>query len=183
MKCAICRTETLQPIMLENNLQAYRCTTCGGVWLNSADYWQWLEQHGPNLPETPASAPEPTAVESDRARLCPSCGHILLPYHVGHEVPFTLDRCGNCNGVWFDAQEWDVLRQRNLHDDLHMMFTAAWQRQVRRGEHKRTLQAIYADKFGAEDYAELRRIKEWLYAHPQRVAMLAYLNEEDPYKL
>ncbi len=183
MKCALCRTETLEPIKLENNLQAYRCTTCHGVWLTSADYWQWLEQHGPNLPETLVPTGVPVLGESDQAKVCPSCGHILLSYHIGHEVSFTLDRCGNCNGIWFDAQEWEILRQRNLHDDLHMMFTAAWQRQVRQEEHKRALQAIYTDKLGAEDYAELRRIKSWLYAHPQRVAMLAYLNEEDPYKL
>jgi hypothetical protein len=45
------------------------------------------------------------------------------------------------------------------------------------------MERIYTERFGAEDYAELRRIRAWLDAHPQRSSLLAYLDEEDPYKL
>ena len=183
MKCAVCKTDTLQPVTLEAGLQAHVCSTCGGTWIVSSDYWAWREAHGPDLPEQPAAgAPQPVA-ETETARACPTCSHILLKFRVGHDVPFTLDHCGNCNGVWFDRQEWDMLRQRNLHDDLHSLFTTSWQRRVRQEEHRQVLERIYTERFGAEDYAELRRIRVWLDGHPQRSSLLAYLSERDPYKL
>jgi hypothetical protein len=44
------------------------------------------------------------------------------------------------------------------------------------------MQAIYQEKFGEEDYAEVRRVKAWLDAHPQHNALRAYLNADDPYR-
>jgi hypothetical protein len=50
-------------------------------------------------------------------------------------------------------------------------------------QHRRALERIYTERFGAEDYAEIRRVKAWLDAHAQRSSLLAYLSEEDPYRL
>ena len=41
------------------------------------------------------------------------------------------------------------------------------------------MDAIYRTKFGETDYTEVRRVKAWLDAHPQRQALRAYLNAED----
>lgn len=183
MKCALCRTDTLESITLVEGLPSYRCSTCGGTWIVSSDYWTWREAHGPDLPERPAASLPELAAEPDKAKLCPTCGHILLKYRVGYDLPFTLDHCGNCNGVWFERQEWESLYQRNLHDDVHHFFTATWQRQVRQEEHRRRMAEIYTARFGSEDYAELRRIRAWLDGHAQRSSLLAYLSEDDPYRL
>ena len=183
MKCAVCRTETLQPQTLDPNLPAYTCAKCAGTWIASSDYWTWRDQQRAGLLEVPAADTAPERTDSDQPKTCPSCGHILLPYHIGHDVTFTLDHCGNCNGVWLDAQEWNILRQRNLHDKIHTFFTESWQRRIRQAAHQRRMQDIYVQKFGALDYAELRRVKAWIGAHPQQNALLAYLTSDDPYKL
>ena len=59
------------------------------------------------------------------------------------------------------------------------MFGEPWQRRLRRAEHHVRMDVIYRAKFGAADYAEVRRVKAWLDAHPQRQALRAYLNAED----
>ncbi len=182
MNCAVCHTPTLQPITFANGLPVSRCPTCLGTWVASADYWAWRDRQGPRLPEVPAPDVEPWPGGEEGLRLCPTCGHVMRRYHIGTGVPFPLDHCEQCNGVWFDAQEWEVLEARNLHDKLPQFFTDAWQRQVRQADHRRHMTAIYTERFGADDYAEVRRIRAWLDAHPQRSFLLTYLSSDDPYK-
>jgi Zn-finger nucleic acid-binding protein len=84
------------------------------------------------------------------AKLCPECGRILIKYGVGHGMNFTLDQCGHCLGIWFDKNEWVSLKQRNLHDEVHKVFTASWQTQARKEERKRNLERIYLNRFGSD---------------------------------
>jgi Zn-finger nucleic acid-binding protein len=116
-----------------------------------------------------------------QAGLCPWCGYLLIKYRVGHDINFTLDQCGNCNSFWFDKHEWEVLKSRNLHNQVHKVFTPAWQKQIRQEQSKHTWQEIYKEKFGAEDYAEIQRVRAWIYQHPERHRLLAYLTNENPY--
>src|SRR5260370_8079077 len=51
MNCPVCKTPELISTDLESNLTSFRCTECGGNWIRGAEYWKWLEVHGPNLPE------------------------------------------------------------------------------------------------------------------------------------
>jgi hypothetical protein len=81
--------------------------------------------------------------------------------------------------MWFDRDQWGSLQRRNLHDNLHQIFGEAWQRRLRIAEQRVRMDAIYRAKFGDADYAEVRRVKAWLDAHPQRQALRAYLNAED----
>jgi Zn-finger nucleic acid-binding protein len=99
---------------------------------------------------------------------------------VGRNVPFTLDNCGECGGVWLDKDEWATLKTRNLHDDLHAIFTEQWQSEARREESRQTLAGMYERRFGAEGYAELQRIRAWIDQHPHKQEILAYLNDSDP---
>ena len=179
MQCPICAPVTLQSTVLESTPSAHHCPQCDGLFISSADYWMWREQHGPDLPEQPDSAPLPQSSAPVQAKQCPFCLHLLLPYHLSLDIPFTVDHCGACNGMWFDRDEWSSLQRRNLHDNLHQMFGEPWQRRLRRAEHQVRMDVIYRAKFGAADYAEVRRVKAWLDAHPQRQALRAYLNAED----
>jgi hypothetical protein len=43
------------------------------------------------------------------------------------------------------------------------------------------LEEIYLSRFGADDYAEITRIRAWLQAHPKRPELLAYLTDKDPF--
>jgi len=182
LKCPVCKTVELKAVHLETGLESYICEKCSGNWLTSEDYWAWLEQRSEILPEKPPTdEPQPIPDESTkRAKLCPECHRIMLKYKIGRNIIFPLDRCSTCSGVWFDRDEWKVLKRRNLHDEIHAIFSDKWQKQVREEERCRNLEAIFEDKFGKADYDEIRRIKQWLDAHPQRTALLSYLNNENP---
>jgi len=61
------------------------------------------------------------------------------------------------------------------------MFTSFWQDEAEKGEKKKRLERIYVSRFGAEDYAELARMRRWLDARPNRAELLAYLTDLDPF--
>ena len=85
------------------------------------------------------------------------------------------DQCGNCGGVWFDKDEWEALKARDLHDDIYLIFTAPWQDQVRGQESRRSQEEIYRKKFGDEDFNEIQRMKAWIDGRPRKQEILAYL--------
>ena len=106
----------------------------------------------------------------------------MLRYRVGRGLSFYLDHCGSCNGVWFDRNEWEALKQRNLHDEVHLVFSNAWQNQLRQEEARDILDTIYSEKF-QEDYEKIKEIKAWLDDHPERSQILSYSSNPDPYSV
>ena len=182
MHCPVCKTVELAPVSLEQNLQSHACRACNGHWISLGDYQTWLERKGEILPEQAPTGEVPPSTEEKRARLCPQCDYIMLKYKAGRGMNFSLDHCAHCGGVWFDRHEWDALKQRNLHDEVYKIFTTPWQRQVRLEEARKNFSELYTVQFGADDYAEVRRIKQWISDHPKRLALLNYLNDVDPYQ-
>ena len=182
MQCAICQTATLTPVQLDPTLPAQTCASCGGTWIASTAYWSWLEQRRGAAPEPPPAEPLDVA-DVARAKRCPGCGYLLLSYPIAVGIPLHLDQCGHCNSFWLDRDEWAALRAAGLHDKLHKIAGEPWQRELRQERHRRAMRAIYAERFGADDYAEVQRVKAWLDAHPARSMLLAYLADADPYRL
>lgn len=159
---------------------ALECNKCRGRWLGSYHYWKWRDKQGKSLPELPkAERADLPVADSQAAKLCPECGHILIRYPVGYEIDFQLDRCGNCGGVWFDKNEWEVLESRNLHDDVHKIFSAVWQAAVRKETHEKTMQEFYREKFGAADYQKIQEIKSWINNHRLSHELYAFLRESE----
>lgn len=176
MNCPICKTVPLADAELEPGLASHACAQCGGQWVGQDTYFAWVEAQGPNLPEkTPETAAQLPVNETARAKLCPSCGRFLTRARVGHGVGFQLDRCATCGGIWFDANEWQILRDRNLHDDVHFVFSAAWQADVVRQERDAQRERLMAQKLGEADWAEIKRIRAWLDAHAKRSELYAAL--------
>jgi len=181
MNCPVCTSLTLSRTDLDENLPAYSCSGCGGAWLSSREYWRWLDSHGPALPETPPQLTAITAADSPKVKICPECRRLMLRYNVGHGTGIALDQCPACNGIWCDRGEWDLLKSRNLHDEVHLVFTAPWQTAVRKEESRARLDAIYRQRFGS-DYDELIRIRGWVYNHPERDHIIAFLTDPEPYR-
>lgn len=177
MNCPICKNAPLSADWPEPELETQQCAQCGGRWLSSEAYWRWREPRGPqSLPERAVGEVATFLVEEARqGKLCPECGAILLPYKVGHDTGFSLDRCGHCGGVWLERNEWETLQSRNLHDDIHLFFAAPWQAQVFQEERHAAREVLLLEKFGESDLAEARRIKAWIDGHPRRDELLAFL--------
>jgi Zn-finger nucleic acid-binding protein len=174
--CPVCREQTLTENQLEADLACLRCSKCNGSWVSVWQYDQWLSLQRENLPEK-ESDPTITLVSGETAgvRFCPGCNYLLIKYQIGHQVPFTLNRCGHCGGVWFDKNEWEILKSRNLHDDVHLVFSPTWQSAVRREEHKQAIDEILREQLGDDDLKEIQRIKAWLQRHPKSAELYAYL--------
>jgi Zn-finger nucleic acid-binding protein len=167
MNCPRCKSTTLVPEDLEPGLAGLKCRQCGGRWIEGSRYLGWVAAQGQQLAEKPpAEGVELPVTESDKAKLCPECGRFLTRAKVGHAVGFHLERCANCGGIWTDANEWEVLKSRNLHDNLHFIFSGAWQAEVMRQERKR---------LGDVDFTEVKRVRAWLDAHPKRAELYAVL--------
>jgi Zn-finger nucleic acid-binding protein len=180
MHCPVCGSMTLAPTQLEPRLQAMACPQCGGVWIASSGYWAWLEQPAEETEKANPATPD-VVMETPTARRCAGCGHIQLRYPIALDLPFHLDQCGNCNSFWLDRHEWAILRERGLHRQLHKITNTPWQRRLRQEQRHATWRQIYTTRFGAEDYAEIQRIRVWLYSHPEQAMLLAYLTSPDPY--
>lgn len=182
MRCPVCTPErTLEPSALEGGeLRVRRCPQCEGIWLRSGDYWKWRAQRPGSLPELPPGNDVSALVpETGGLRRCPDCDYILARVRVGHGVPFTVDRCRNCEGAWLDGGEWEALKARQLHDDLYHIFDDAWQRSIKREESVRITEESFRRRLGDEWYEKVRAVRAWLDDHPSRSEIFAYLQLRD----
>jgi len=181
LKCPVCKTPELLRTELEPHLSSFSCYECDGHWIKGKEYWAWVEEHATDLAEqlhedeTLALAEPGTPVD------CPECRFRMVKYLVGRGLHFSVDHCSGCKGIWLDRNEWEALRKRNLHDDLHSMFTSFWQAEAHRLARKKRMEGIYVDRFGDEDYAEIQRIRLWLETKTNREELIAFLIDKDPY--
>ncbi|MCC6298791.1 MAG: zf-TFIIB domain-containing protein [Anaerolineales bacterium] len=183
MKCPVDKTDTLSSIALIENLPAMQCSTCGGVWLDSNAYLAWRKAQGQDHPHKPAAAQVDPVWDVDELKLCPNSGHIMGRYKILADTDFHLDRCGHCNGIWFDKNEWDVLVELGLHDNVNEFFTRPWQDDLHAAETRNHLDKLYLEKFGAEDYERIKNVREWMNGHPRKGMLIAFLQSDDPYKV
>jgi Zn-finger nucleic acid-binding protein len=166
-------------VELETGLYFRECPGCRGHWLPSFNYWSWRAMHGPGLPIRDPDDETVKATDRPEPKDCPECGTRLAGYAVGHGVPFHLDRCLACGGTWFDADEWAILRHRQMHDDIDRIFMSAWQESLS-DEDRETWDLDYARRLDPDDFRKLRRFRAWVDAHPQRKTLIAYLRHERP---
>ena len=143
-------------------------------------YWKWLKAHGESLPEKPLEDAEQFDVaDSTNAKLCPECGHFLSRKRVGHGVNFQIDRCATCGGFWFDKNEWEILKNRNLHDDVHFIFSSAWQHRILDEDLRETYSKRIEIILGQQDWTKARDFKRWTASHPERNTIMAFLADLD----
>jgi len=183
MKCPVCKTDTLGEITLIENLPAKQCSNCGGIWIDSNAYLAWWKGRGEDLPQKTSATNIDPAWDVEELKLCPNSGHILGRYKILADTDFRLDRCSHCNGIWFDKNEWAALVERNLHDNVHELFTRPWQEGIRVTEAHNHMDKLYLEKLGAEDYEHVKQVREWLKDHPRKGMLFAYLQADDPYKI
>jgi Zn-finger nucleic acid-binding protein len=181
INCPVCKTPELISTELESNLSSLQCPDCGGNWIQGARYWKWLETHGPNAPELPGQDGVLSLAGPERYIDCPECRFRMVKYLVGHGLSFALDHCEGCKGIWLDGNEWETLKKHNLHDDINSMLTYFWQAQARKASRKKALELDYIRRFGADDYAEIQRVRAWLETRQDKQGLLAYLTDDDPF--
>jgi Zn-finger nucleic acid-binding protein len=178
MQCPLCKKHTMAATDLAPGLTGQTCSECSGVWLDRARYDAWRAKQPGDLPET--NTPTQLAIsDTHKAKICPQCGHLLLPYRVGHGLSFSIDYCGACGGVWCDRGEWDAIEAKNLHDNLHDIVSQHWQTAVRQSGVQESIEQTYARHLGAS-YAKAQEVRTWLRGQPQKALIMAYLADTKP---
>ncbi|MEX0654412.1 MAG: zf-TFIIB domain-containing protein [Phycisphaeraceae bacterium] len=177
MRCPACQQGQLTRDELDANLITSACTACGGHWVRAFQYWKWRERQGASLPPIEPEGDLAGSAERDSGagKRCPECGTFLIRRQVGKGFAFHLDRCGHCGGLWFDRDEWATLKQHHLHDDVHFVFTEAWQAERRREQQEQAEQRRLREQLGEADLARLHEVRQWIEQHPQRHVILAQL--------
>ena len=138
----------------------------------------WRVAQEADLPLIKFSKPEGVGLvvnDSDKARLCPACEHLMLPYIVGYDTKVSLNRCVTCGSFWLDANEWEILKSRHMNDRLHFVASDAWQADVARQEREKGHEQIVLEKIGAEDLEKIKSIKVWIESHPRKAELYAVL--------
>src|SRR5690242_14176994 len=106
MQCPACKGGELVGERTAYGLEVQRCSACDGRFLPFEEHLRWVESgEAARAPaaDFPVGAPQPMTEPGRKARLCPKCGRLMTRHRVALDLPFMLDRCGTCLGVWFDA--------------------------------------------------------------------------------
>lgn len=159
---------------MEPGLTAYACPKSGGVWIPLQNYFDWQRRQPAPIPSA-TSEPALVVDAEQRALICPESGRLLLRYRVGHGLSFHVERSPVTGGVWLDRGEWTALKSKGLHTELHLIFTAAYQREIRSQEYAQMLEQTFRERIGEPDYSRAVEIKRWLVSHPRRRELCCYL--------
>lgn len=175
MKSPVGSRKTLLAVQLENGLTAYRCPDTGGHYIPAALYARWLGAQPARLPHLPPTGGHSSeSVPDGKPYLCPETDTIMTRYKVGHDFRFTIDR-SITGGVWLDAGEWEALRARSFHDEIHFVFTDPWQRNILRNEAAASARKRLEERVGAKLLGRVDALKDELAQSPHREELIAYL--------
>ena len=72
--------------------------------------------------------------------------------------------------------------KESIHTEIHNIFSTEWQKNVRYEKARTYLESLYAERFG-NDYDKIKEFRNWLEASEKKAFILAYLNDNDPYKI
>lgn len=180
VQCPKNKNVSLVDRVLGSNLAAQFCPDCQGTWIPAEEYKMWQESQ-PSVPVQLDALPQMLAVDfvrsplDTKAALCPECRHYLARARVSLRTPFYVERCPNCNGIWCDRGEWDILEKLGLHRAIEQLFSSEWQARVReRGHHDQERQAMI-EKLGPDIAAQVFALADVLRQHPHGDFGVAYL--------
>lgn len=167
----------MEAVTLESGLNAYRCPTSGGHYITSNDYLGWVQQQPARLPHLPEIESAVTSDVSSPVKICPESGTLMTRYKVGHGFTFSIDR-SITGGIWLDSGEWEALKQRNFHDEIHLVFTASWQKHIRTAQAQASYGETLRSSLGEDLLDRLTTLRRELTDHPHRNLALSYLAEK-----
>jgi len=166
----------MERVVLEEGLEAFRCSESSGVFLPVEFYFRWLSGQKERLPHLPVSKDNSGVelVDSEGIKICPESGQLMQRYRVGHGFSFYLDR-SPFGSIWFDKGEWEALRERQFHDELHLIFTAPWQDRVRDEKKLKVERDILLDRLGEDLLGKIEKLRNDLEEHEFRDLAVAFL--------
>jgi hypothetical protein len=178
MKSPIGERTELVASTLEDGLMAFRCSESRGIYIKLDHYWKWKKEAGQATSEATASEQDfPISEYDEVVKICPETGTLMTRYRVGHGMSFRIDR-SITGGVWLDAGEWDALHAGDLHQNLHLVFTAPWQKAIISKEQTVFYNERLRNHLGDNFYSQLTALRDQIWSHPSYAEALAYLQRK-----
>jgi Zn-finger nucleic acid-binding protein len=183
----LCPKDRKTPLILGNltsELSAHLCEDCKGHWIPSEHYEKWRAQHRDQEMPDPSRCREILDVDfvqsayDTKAALCPECKHYLSRARINlpqSSSAFFVERCPNCNGIWCDRGEWEILEKLGWHTTIEILFTQEWQARVRKYEVADQERQAIIEKLGEELAEQVFQLATLLEKHPNGDFAVAYL--------
>ena len=150
----------------------YECLRCGGMW------WKGIFSHDLGDIADFMSGGHKKPEYDVKTGLCPQGHGILTRARVEADPPFYLEKCSECNGIWFDKDEWLKISENQCENNLLNLWSVAWRKEQRLKREQQEMQEVYEQSLGADLYREIVAIAQKIKGHPQKGRALALLHEE-----
>lgn len=181
MNCTSCKDGVLKETLLEADLWAHTCDSCGGHWILIEDFSSWKDAN-PDYEFSASILLENTEInDSKKALICPSSGTIMQKFRISASNDHKIDYSSKVGGVWLDKGEWKLLKSDGLAGFLNSILTNHWQTKIKQENASTNFSDIYLAKFGTENYEKVKEFRQWLVNHELKSDLKAYLLAEDPY--
>lgn len=178
MECPNCKSIFMVKKKVDDGPEVMECSNCGGFWVKSFEYWKWKSEHSGPASQVEITATELKSTETNFAKICPECSKILHRYEVGKGMDFSLDRCNSCRGIWFDKNEWHIIKSRGLDKEINKIFGLKWQNEVLQQKLFQGQDKVFQNILGPEEFEELKKIKSWIDSHKNRAEIMAFLSNK-----
>lgn len=182
MECPKCKHPNLDGGTLAGSMSVQWCPNCYGIWIPGREYeaWQtsqrqWLLKSDKRKPGSIPIEFTPSPYDS-KASLCPEDGHYLSRAKVPFSrVPFYIERCMLCGGIWCDNGEWDILENLGFHMEIDQMFSPNWQAKARLQELAERERIVLIEKLGSDVAGYVMELAEVLADHPHADCAATYI--------
>jgi Zn-finger nucleic acid-binding protein len=179
VQCPKCKHPDLHSQTKVKGLKVQECPSCEGLWINCDEYENWqVKQPPPTEEKWQAQTTDHNFSGSEydaKAALCPECRRYLSRAKIPVEPPFYVERCPQCNGIWCDGGEWEILEKMDLHYHLEKLFSSEWQIKVREYQQSQKERKALIDKMGFELANQIFDLAAILQNHPSGDFGVAYL--------
>ena len=175
-RCPKCQKLGLLHTLVEESLPAHACPECDGLLIGLVAYRRWREAskriEKSRGPETTLAPVE----DSKEAKQCPKCRGVMTKYKVSADVSNQIDFCVNCEDVWLDNGEWELIDTLVGSEYLAAIITQPWQHKIRQTRTKR-MEENRLSSLLEDEYEKVLELANWLDGHEARDEILAYLHK------
>lgn len=171
MKCPKCENGDLGKKSFSH---PYDCSECGGIWVRKEELSRMHEL----VFDKSENIPCDITGHDSKTGMCPEGHGILIRARIEDEVPFYLERCTACGGIWFDKGEWQRIAGNHFLQNLPDFWSYSWQQRQRKEKGRQQYLRQSEELLGNELFAWLMTLAERLKHHPEKSRALAFLQQE-----
>ncbi len=183
MFCPKCKDCHLEPRSAEFDgvgpSAVLACPGCDGIWLHDSNLNKMCvlhdEEKATDFPEAPPAA---KAQSDSKTGLCPECRRLMIRAKLEMDPPFYIEKCGPCDGYWFDKGELDRILNVDVCGNLSVVWTRAWQRRQRRKRGREHYLEQNRMLLGEEVFNAVIDLAKVLRDHPEQFRAVSLLQSE-----